>query len=159
MAVLCLSANHIGDFMKRQLLLETIFVCAVAAACGTQDTAKGTSDAAPATATSAPAAVTPTGKTVTVELNSDEKGNYFKPATFEVHRGDVVRFTLKSGVHNVHFLPDSNAGKSGLPPASDMLQLPDQTLDIPVNFAEGTYYFQCDPHAALGMMGHMKVED
>jgi len=148
-----------GDFMKRQLLLETILVCAVATACGTHDSAKGTSDAAPATASSAPAAATPTGKTVTVELNSDEKGNYFKPATFEVHRGDVVRFTLKSGVHNVHFLPDSNAGKNDLPPASDMLQLPDQTLDIPVNFAKGTYYFQCDPHAALGMMGHMKVED
>ncbi|HSU93993.1 MAG TPA: plastocyanin/azurin family copper-binding protein [Gemmatimonadaceae bacterium] len=147
--------------MKRQLLLETIIVCAVAAACGTKDSATGgaSSNNTAATATNAPAAATPTGKVVTVELNSDEKGNYFKPATFEVHRGDVVRFTLKSGVHNVHFLPDSNAGKSNLPPASDMLQLPDQTFDVPVNFAEGTYYFQCDPHAALGMMGHMKVED
>jgi plastocyanin len=146
--------------MKRQLLLETILVCALAAACGPRDSAKSTSsDTTAATATNAPAAATPTGKVVTVELNSDEKGNYFKPASFEVHRGDVVRFTLKSGVHNVHFLPDSNAGKSDLPPASDMLQLPDQTLDVPVNFAEGTYYFQCDPHAALGMMGHMKVED
>jgi len=147
--------------MKRQLLLETIIVCAVAAACGTKDSATGgaSSNNTAATATNASAAATPTGKVVTVELNSDEKGNYFKPATFEVHRGDVVRFTLKSGVHNVHFLPDSNAGKSNLPPASDMLQLPDQTFDVPVNFAEGTYYFQCDPHAALGMMGHMKVED
>jgi plastocyanin len=147
--------------MKRQLLLETIIVCAVLAACGTKDSAIGgaSSDTTAATATNAPAAATPTGKVVTVELNSDEKGNYFKPASFEVHRGDVVRFTLKSGVHNVHFLPDSNAGKSDLPPASDMLQLPDQTLDVPVNFAEGTYYFQCDPHAALGMTGHMKVED
>jgi len=146
--------------MKRQLLLQTILLCAVAAACGTKDSAQGTDgNAATAAASNAPAAATPTGKVVTVELNSDEKGNYFKPATFEVHRGDVVRFTLKSGVHNVHFLPDSNAGKSNLPPASDMLQLPDQTFDVPVNFAEGTYYFQCDPHAALGMMGHMKVED
>ena len=144
--------------MKRQLLLETILVCAVAA-CGTHDSAKGASDTTTATATNASASVAPTGKIVTVELNSDEKGNYFEPATFEVHRGDVVRFTLKSGVHNVHFLPDSNAGKSDLPPASDMLQLPAQTLDIPVNLKEGTYYFQCDPHAALGMMGHMKVED
>jgi plastocyanin len=153
-----LSINHIGDFMKRQILLETILVCAVAAACGTADSAKGTSDTT-ATATNASASVTPTGKIVTVELNSDEKGNYFKPAKFEVHRGDVVRFILKSGVHNVHFLPDSNAGKSNLPPASDMLQLPEQTLDIPVNLAEGHYYFQCDPHAALGMIGHMEVED
>jgi plastocyanin len=146
--------------MKGQLLLETIIVCALAAACGSRESAKSTSsDTTAAAATNAPPAATATGKVVTVELNSDEKGNYFKPASFEVHRGDVVRFTLKSGVHNVHFLPDSNAGKSNLPPASDMLQLPDQTLDVPVNFAEGTYYFQCDPHAALGMMGHMKVED
>ena len=33
---------------------------------------------------------------------------------FEVHRGDVIRFVLKSGVHNVHFLADSNPGKNNL---------------------------------------------
>jgi plastocyanin len=149
--------------MKKRHLFETIAICVVAAACGSKDGAKNaSSDSAGATgAKAAPAAASApaTGKTVTVELNSDANGNYFKPAKFEVHRGDVVRFILKSGVHNVHFLPDSNAGKSNLPPASDMLQLPDQTYDVPVNFAEGTYYFQCDPHAALGMTGHMKVED
>jgi plastocyanin len=100
-----------------------------------------------------------TGKVIVVEAYSDEKGNYFKPADFEAHRGDIIRFTLKSGVHNVNFLPDSNAGKTGLPPASDMLQLPDQTFDVPVTFAEGRYYYQCDPHVALGMKGHIKVED
>jgi plastocyanin len=99
------------------------------------------------------------GKVVVVEAYSDEKGNYFKPADFEVHRGDTIRFTLKSGVHNVHFLPDSNPGKSGLPPASDMLQIPDQTWDLPITLAEGRYFFQCDPHVALGMKGHVKVED
>jgi plastocyanin len=145
--------------MKQQLLWEAILVCLVATACGTRGAANdANSDAAVVTATNASPTVAPTGKTVTVELNSDANGNYFKPATFEVHRGDVVRFILKSGVHNVHFLPDSNAGKSNLPPASDMLQLPEQTLDVPVNFEAGTYYFQCDPHAALGMTGHMKVE-
>jgi plastocyanin len=149
--------------MKKRHLLETIVICFAAAACGSKDGARNaSSDSAGATgAKAAPAAASApaTGKTVTVELNSDANGNYFKPAKFEVHRGDVVRFILKSGVHNVHFLPDSNAGKSNLPPASDMLQLPDQTYDVPVNFAEGTYYFQCDPHAALGMTGHMKVDD
>jgi plastocyanin len=99
------------------------------------------------------------GKIVVVEAYSDEKGSYFKPAEFEVHRGDVIRFTLKSGVHNVHFLPDSNPGRSGLPAASDMLQIPDQTYDLPVTLSEGRYYFQCDPHVALGMKGHVKVED
>ena len=94
-----------------------------------------------------------------VEAYSDANGNYFKPADFEVHQGDTIRFTLKSGVHNVHFLPDSNPGRTGLPAASDLLQIPGQTYDLPVTFAEGRYYYQCDPHAALGMKGHIKVED
>jgi plastocyanin len=100
-----------------------------------------------------------TGTVITVQVTSDEKGNYFSPAEIEAKKGDVLRFTLVTGVHNVHFLADSNAGKSGLPPASDMLQLPGQTYDVPLTFGEGTFYFQCDPHVALGMKGHVKVED
>jgi plastocyanin len=103
--------------------------------------------------------VKPTGKSIVVELFSDEKGNYFKPNKIEAHRGDKIVFTLGAGVHNVHFLPDSNPGKQGLPPASDMLQLPGQTYELLVSFAPGKYYFQCDPHALLGMMGHLEVED
>lgn len=129
---------------------------------GTEKASTGDQSGSAATsasgASSGGTAATPTGKIVVVELNSDAQGNYFKPAKFEVHRGDIIRFTLKSGVHNVHFLPDSNPGRANLPPASDMLQLPDQTLDIPVNLAPGKYYFQCDPHAALGMIGHVEVE-
>jgi len=101
------------------------------------------------------------GKVITVEMTSDDKGNYFTPKKVEAHAGDVVRFTLKVGVHNVHFLPDSNPGKAGLPPASDMLQLPGQTYDVKVTgaFAAGnSYYFQCDPHALLGMQGQLEVE-
>ena len=104
-------------------------------------------------------AVTPTGDTVKVEIYSDANGNYYKPNDIEVKRGDVLRFTLKSGVHNVHFLPDSNSIKTGLPPASDLLQLPDQTYDLLVSMDHGKYYFQCDPHAALGMKGHLEVEE
>ena len=134
-------------------------------ACGrtkTSDTSTPPAAAAPsaapgaATATSTPA---PGRKVVVVELHTDETGNYFKPNKLEVHRGDVIRFTLVTGVHNVHFLPDSNPGRTGLPPASDLLQLPGQTLDIPVTMPEGYYYFQCDPHAALGMRGHLEVDD
>jgi len=142
-------------------MFASLLLALTIAACGRKETTSASDAAASpgAASTSGAPAAPATGKVVVVELNSDAAGNYFKPAKFEVHRGDVIRFTLKSGVHNVHFLPDSNAGKSNLPAASDMLQLPDQTLDIPVNFAPGTYYFQCDPHAALGMMGHVKVED
>ena len=115
---------------------------------------------APTAASSGPLTPAPGGQVIVVELYSDANGNYFKPAEIQAKRGDVVRYTLKVGVHNVHFLPDSNAGKSGYPPApSDMLQLPGQTYDVAVNkLAPGTYYFQCDPHAALGMKGHLTVQ-
>lgn len=101
----------------------------------------------------------PGGKVIVIEAVTDEKGNYFSPNKIEAHRGDLLRFTLKVGVHNVHFLPDSNSIKTGLPPASELLQLPGQTVDILVNFEKGHYYFQCDPHVALGMKGYLEVED
>jgi plastocyanin len=114
---------------------------------------------ASATSPGSPATPAPGRKVIVVELASNEKGNFFEPNEIEAKRGDVIRYTVKIGVHNVHFLPDSNTVKMGLPPASDMLQLPGQTYDLLVNFEPGTYYFQCDPHVALGMKGHLKVED
>ena len=109
--------------------------------------------------TSGPQTPDPGHRVIQVEALTDEQGNnVFRPARFEAHRGDVIRFTLKAGVHNVHFLPDSSPGKAMLPAASDMLQIPGQTYDVKVAFEPGTYYFQCDPHAALGMIGHVKVE-
>lgn len=145
--------------MNPRVVFALLIAGTISSACGRKDAAgAGDSTAASKAPAGGPAAAPATGKIVTVELNSDAVGNYFKPADFEVHRGDLIRFILKSGVHNVHFLADSNPGKSNLPAASDMLQLPDQTLDVPVNFQPGSYYFQCDPHAALGMKGHVKVE-
>jgi len=99
-----------------------------------------------------------TGDTILIEAWTDGAGNYFKPNKIEAHQGDVLRYVLKVGVHNVHFLPDSNEVKAGLPPASELLQLPGQTYDLVVSMAPGKYYFQCDPHAALGMKGHLEVE-
>jgi len=104
-------------------------------------------------------AVTPTGRVITIEAYSDADGNYFKPKDVEAHRGDVVRFVLKSGVHNINFLPDSNPGAKYLPAMSEMLQLPEQTFDVIVSMEHGSYYFQCDPHALLGMVGRIKVEN
>ena len=99
------------------------------------------------------------GKVIEVHLLTDDQGNNkFEPKELEAHQGDVIRFTLKSGVHNVDFLPDSNTIKTGLPAASAMLQLPGQTTDLKVTLAPGKYYFQCDPHAALGMRAHLEVE-
>lgn len=137
-----------------------VLTAAAFAACGGESpkqTPHGEGGASTATtASEAPAA---TGDTITVDLITDENGNYFKPNKIEAHRGDVIRYTLVTGVHNVHFLPDSNPGKSGLPPVSEFLQLPGQTYDFVVNLEHGHYYFQCDPHAALGMVGKLEVED
>jgi plastocyanin len=102
----------------------------------------------------------PGGKVIEVDMMTDEQGNNkFDPKEIEAHQGDVIRFTLKTGVHNVDFLADSNAIKTGLPGASALLQLPGQTADLKVTLAPGKYYFQCDPHAALGMKGKLEVEE
>jgi plastocyanin len=146
--------------MKQELTL--VVALALLAACSKGEKVATADTSGPAAATTTPVGELtpgPGGKVIVVEATTDEKGNYFTPSEIDAHRGDVLRYKLKIGVHNVHFLPDSNPGKAGLPPASEMLQLPGQTIDIPVNFAAGKYYFQCDPHAALGMKGHLKVED
>lgn len=129
----------------------------VTAACSTEKRDAPGAESGGDGASAAPAAAT--GKIIEVKLITDDKGNYYEPAAIHAQSGDVLRFTLVTGVHNVNFLPDSNAGKQGLPAASDLLQLPGQTLDVPVTFAEGSYYFQCDPHAVLGMIGRLHVGD
>jgi len=99
-----------------------------------------------------------TGKIITVLLTTDEKGSYFTPSTIEASTGDVVRFTLKSGVHNVSFPDSVNTIKEGLPKSSDFLQIPGQEYDLTVSMKPGTYQFHCDPHAALGMKGQLIVK-
>jgi plastocyanin len=122
--------------------------------------------AAAAAATSSSAAfgenLTPDagGKVIEVHMMTDEQGNNkFEPNEIEAHQGDVIRFTLKTGVHNVDFFADSNTAKAGLPAASALLQLPGQTADLKITLTPGKYYFQCDPHAALGMKGKLEVEE
>lgn len=159
--------------MRRNHAVILMSLGAALAACGgdkgaTKDTAAAgggssaaTTPAATPAGTLSDAALTPApgGKVIVVKMITDGTGNRFEPNKLEAKKGDVLRFTLVAGVHNVHFLPDSNPGKTGLPPASAMLQLPAQTQDIAVDFKEGHYYFQCDPHALLGMTGRLEVED
>ena len=131
--------------------------------CSKSDSAKSTAADSSASA-AAPAAASgavqpdPGGKIITVQLITDATGNYFKPKDILARKGDLIRYTLGQGVHNVDFLPDSNGGRKGLPKASDMLQLPGQTFDVLVSWDAGKYYFQCDPHALLGMRGYVTVE-
>jgi plastocyanin len=145
--------NHV------RMLTRAVAVCSafVLAACGGEK--KEGSDTTTADKGVATTTAAATGDTIVVEMWTDGTGNYFKPNDIEAHPGDILRYTLKAGVHNVHFLPDSNTIKTGLPPASELLQLPDQTYDLVVSMQPGNYYFQCDPHAALGMKGKLEVED
>ena len=139
----------------------------VMSGCGGQETATADTSqqataapAAPANAMAENLTPDPGGKIIVVQMVTDDQGNNrYDPAEVEAHRGDVIRFTLKTGVHNVNFLPDSNTVKTGLPPASALLQLPGQTIDLKVTLREGKYYFHCDPHAALGMKGRLEVEE
>lgn len=159
--------------LSRLLLATTAGMLFTLSACGgdkgastdTAQSAAGTATDANASAGGASSGgaqqLTPDagGKVIDVQMLTDEQGNNkFDPAKFDAAKGDVIRYHLKTGVHNVHFLPDSNPGKNGLPPASELLQLPGQTHDVKVAFEPGTYYFQCDPHALLGMVGHVTVK-
>ena len=130
----------------------------LAGACGKEKAPGSTVDTGNP-ANTAGAETGPAGKVILVEATSDAQGNYFAPKKIEAHKGDILRFSIKAGVHNVNFLADSNPGKSGLPAPSEMLQIPGQTYDVKVTFAKGHYYFQCDPHALLGMKGYLEVEE
>ena len=135
--------------------LTTVVLALTLAACSGGPDASATESSPSATA--AAPDVPSTGTIITIEMITDGVGNYFKPATIEAKQGDVLRYVLTSGVHNVNFVADSNPGATNLPPMSAMLQLPGQTVDVPVTFGPGRYFFQCDPHALLGMVGHVTV--
>jgi plastocyanin len=147
--------------MPRTTRHLALAAAALAAACGGGEKKPSAAESAQAVAPPAAAGATATpaagGKVIVVQMITDGTGNFYKPSEVAANPGDVVRFTLGIGVHSVHFLPDSNPGVTGLPPASDLLQLPGQTYDLAVSLKPGRYYFQCDPHAPLGMRGHLTV--
>lgn len=137
-------------------LLLVLAACQAESRDATPSSVPAAGVAGDAASSAAPAA---TGTVVEIKAITDERGNRFEPAKVEAKPGDVLRLTLVSGVHNIHFLADSNPGAQGLPGATEMLQLPGQTVDVPVTMQPGNYFFQCDPHAVLGMVGHLEVED
>ncbi|HEY0154280.1 MAG TPA: plastocyanin/azurin family copper-binding protein [Longimicrobium sp.] len=106
-----------------------------------------------------PAAGAERGNVVEIRMVSDESGNRFEPDSVAARRGDVLRFTLVSGIHNASFPADRNPGKTGLPAPTELLQSAGQTKDVPLNLAPGEYTYQCDPHVAMGMVGKVVVKD
>jgi plastocyanin len=141
----------------RKLLATVGVVAAVGlAGCSSEEATAAGSAEEPGVSTTGTVAAT--GNVIEVKMVTDDAGNYFEPSEVSVKPGDVVRFVLVSGVHNVSFPSASNAGADALPEMSPYLQLPGQTHDLTVSLARGSYTFQCDPHAALGMVGTLKVE-
>lgn len=140
--------------MRTPLLLLSATTAVLLAACGGTDSPGGTPAVTPSTAV---ASVPLTGTIIEVGMQTNDKGNYFEPASITAKPGDVIRFKLVQGVHNVDFLADSNPGHASLPAATAFAQLPGQALDVPLTFGSGQFYFQCDPHAALGMVGRVDV--
>lgn len=82
---------------------------------------------------------------------------YFSPSEIKAHRGDTLRFVAVLGRHNVDFVADSNHRAANLPAITATLELPGDSVDVIVRLASGKYFFQCDPHAMLGMTGHLVV--
>jgi plastocyanin len=134
--------------MKRSALLASavIVLSLLAGACG--DRADGPAAEAPQSA----------GRVIEVRMVTDEKGNYFDPAEITARPGDVLRFRLVTGVHNVSFSAAGNPGTAGLPQSSSLLDSTGQTLDVPVRLAPGEYSFRCDPHLPFEMVGRLTVQ-
>lgn len=144
---------------RARLFAAALGLAVFTAACGGDKPGGPAASAAPPAGPEASTAAAPaTGHVIEVRMVTDDKGNYFEPAEITAKPGDVLRFTLVTGVHNVSFPADRNPGKSGLPEPGTYLQLAGQTADVPVPATPGEYAFQCDPHAALGMVGKLTVQ-
>jgi plastocyanin len=156
--------------MKMMNKLPLLGLVGLLAACGGGDEKAATTDTDTTTAAAAPAApaVAPApapaaaqGNVVEVRMvtTPDGASGRFEPANVTVKKGDTVRFiTDGKTVHNASFPPADNPGKSNLPPPGPFLTTPNQNYDLVVTMDAGTYNYQCDPHAAMGMKGVLTVQ-
>ena len=97
------------------------------------------------------------GEVIEVRMTMADGGR-FEPARITAKPGDVIRFVNVENVHNVHFPAANNPPGVALPPASPYLTSPGQTYELKVEMPAGTYDYQCDPHAAMGMVGQLTVQ-
>lgn len=159
------------SFFNRKWLVQgsVAALVAIAAACGGGDQAEAPAgDAAvgtaPAEAPAAAPAAAPAGggKVVEVKMVTTNGGasGVFEPAQVTVSKGDIIRFINDGAApHNANFqTAPENGGKSNLPEATPYLTSAGQTADVQVTMDPGTYAYQCDPHAAMGMKGQVTVQ-
>lgn len=156
------------DLMKASVLGMLAFV----AACGGGDKPAegGEQGAAPAGGATAEAPAAPAGEAAapatqgtvhTVRMVTTQGGasGQFEPADLTVKKGDIVRFVNDGGAqHNASFPAADNPGAANLPQATPYLAAAEQTADVQITMDAGTYTYQCDPHAAMGMKGKITVQ-
>lgn len=114
---------------------------------------------APDAGAAAPA-VAATGDTVTIQMLTTQNGasGVFEPAEITAKRGDVLRFVSDGGAaHNVSWPAAENPAGAARPAPSAYVVTPDQPVDQTVEVGPGSYNFQCDPHAPMGMKGKLTV--
>lgn len=94
--------------MKRSALLSSavIALSLLAGACGER-----------ADGPASNAAAGEARRVIEVRMVTDEKGNYFDPAEITARPGDVLRFRLVTGVHNVSFSAVGERGQGRAPAA------------------------------------------
>lgn len=151
--------------------LSLLGVAALLAACGGGDNGGNAGQATDNGGTAAPAAEAPaaapvapaatSGNVVEVHMVTSPDGatGAFEPANITVKKGDTVRFISDGkAAHNVSFPPAENAGKNNLPAPGPYVTTAGATYDVPVTMDAGTYNFQCDPHATMGMKGVLTVQ-
>lgn len=138
----------------------TVLVSGSLAACGSQDASAAATEGVVAASAASPGAPAANADVRVIEVKMVTNGaeNYFEPADFTVRQGDVVRFVLESGLHNVSFPAAQNPGVANLPSPSPFLQRAGEVYELTVDLAPGTYTYQCDPHIMMGMVGTMTVE-
>ena len=135
----------------------------------TDTTASAATTTSTTTATSSAAMAPITGKTHEVKMIGDGTTYKFEPANIEVKQGDGVKFIMVSGgPHNVAFIDTPAAAQSQLSAnmpnqmkelTSPMMMTANETYTVSfANVPAGTYNYHCEPHAAMGMKGSIKVE-
>ena len=97
-------------------------------------------------------AMTLSAKEYTVKMlnvGSDGKSMVFEPAVLNVAAGDVVKFIATDQGHNTLSAYIPNGAK---PWQSEI------SKDFVVTFdKEGVYFYECEPHLVLGMVGIINV--
>jgi plastocyanin len=161
-----------SSFKRNFLALPVLGMLAFASACGGGDeggqaggeaATGGTEAAAPAPAPASGGGTAPAaqGTVHEVKMVTTQNGasGVFEPANLTVKKGDTVRWTTDGlAPHNVSFPAADNAGAANLPAAGTYLTTAGQTYEVTVGMDAGTYTYQCDPHAPMGMKATLTVQ-